>query len=144
MKKIVPLLLLVLVALSAPAQPQSATIDPAVDSVVSGGYWTDGADRGTYRVVVRSGGFDHVISEITIEWLSEPQDENGEASVRKSVVVKEGQGLWRAADCRLETAPSSDKTFLSWRAINTHDQTERECRVRLLPTGSYRLVKACD
>ena len=144
MKKIVPLLLLVLAALSASAQPQSVTIDPMVESVVSGGYWIDGADRGTYRVVVRSGGFDHIISEITIEWLAEPKDENQTSSVRKSVVVKEGQGLWRATACKLEMDPASDKVFLDWTAIDTHNQSERQCRAQLLPNGSYRLVKACE
>lgn len=141
MKRI--LLLLVLVALSASARPQHATIDPSVDSVVSGGYWTDGADRGTYRVIVRSGGFDHIISEIMIEWLAAPQDEDEQPSVRRSVVVKEGQGLWRAADCKLGMDPANGNVFLDWDAIDTHDQTKRQCRAQLFPNGSYRLVKAC-
>jgi hypothetical protein len=143
MKKSVLSPLLVLVALSASAEPQVATIDPAVDSVVSGGYWIDGMDRGTYRVIVRSGGFDHITSEITIEWLSEPRDEDEEASVHKSVVVKEGEGLWKAVDPELKVDPTDGKTFLDWKAIDTHDQSERECRVELSSNGSYHLVKAC-
>ena len=64
MKNTALLLSLALFAPAASAKPPRATIDPAVDSVVSGGYWTDGEDRGTYRVVVRSDGFDHIVSEI--------------------------------------------------------------------------------
>jgi hypothetical protein len=111
---------------------------------VSGGYWTDGEDRGTYRVVVRSDGFDHIVSEITIEWLSDPRGEDEGPSVHKSVVVKEGQGLWRVADSKLEAAPAGGGVFLDWKAIDTHDLSERHCRARLFPDGSYSLVKACD
>lgn len=143
MKKIL-LLLPFLVALSVSSQPRVATIDPTVDSVVSGGYWIDGADRGTYRVVVRSGGFDHIVSDVTIEWLSDPRDEDEEPSVHKSVTVKEGQGLWRVADSRLEAASAGDGVFLDWKAINPHDLSERRCRARLFPDGSYRMVQACD
>lgn len=106
MKNTALLLSLALFALAASAKPPRATIDPAVDSVVSGGYWTDGEDRGTYRVVVRSDGFDHIVSEITIEWLSDPRGEDEGPSVHECVVVKEGQGLWRVADSKLEAAPA--------------------------------------
>lgn len=144
MKKAVLLLLLGLLALSASARSRMASIDPSVDSVVSGGYWTDGEDRGIYRVVVRSGGFEHIVSEITIEWLSDPREGNEEPSIHKSVVVKEGRGLWRVADSKLEVAPGGGGVFLDWKAISPHDLSERRCRARLFPDGSYSLVKACD
>lgn len=46
-------------------------LDPSVSSVVSGGYWEQGAQRGHYRIVVRRAGWEHVSSSARFEWIVE-------------------------------------------------------------------------
>ena len=72
----------------------SLTLDPTVTFVVSGGHWTAGGAEGAYRVVVRSGGFDHIVSELFVQWLQDPRSENDSATVRASVKVDSLSGVW--------------------------------------------------
>jgi hypothetical protein len=48
-----------------------------IQYVVTGGRWSDAGRSGVYRVLVRTGGFEHVVSEAHVEWIStdttEPQ-----------------------------------------------------------------------
>jgi hypothetical protein len=67
-----------LLPLVADAQVRDQGAIPAdVHYVVTGGRWSDAGRSGVYRVVVRTGGMDHVVSEVHVEWIStdttEPQ-----------------------------------------------------------------------
>jgi len=53
---------------AAPALPP---LDPRVSDVVTGGYWRSGSQEGRLRVIVVSSGFEHVISHLYVQWLSE-------------------------------------------------------------------------
>ena len=56
-------------AADAQARDQGA-IPADVHYVVTGGRWSHAGRTGVYRVVVRTGGMDHVVSEAYVEWIS--------------------------------------------------------------------------
>ncbi|MBM3529757.1 MAG: hypothetical protein FJX62_16865 [Alphaproteobacteria bacterium] len=69
--------------------PKDAQGTPAsVHSVQSGGHWERGNDEGFYRVLVTSGGFEHVIARLFIQWIVLDQDKR-EYRLQRSVEVKE-------------------------------------------------------
>lgn len=63
-------------------------VEPAIESVVTGGFWQQGDVSGRYRVVVRNSGFEQIRSEVFLEWI---RDGSGEAgpSLLYSVPVRE-------------------------------------------------------
>jgi len=61
--------------LAAPAGGQQHDqLPPDVETVISGGSWEKGSQEGRYRVVIRSSGFEHVISTLTVDWILSPTD----------------------------------------------------------------------
>jgi len=80
-------------ALPAPAQ-DSLTLDPIVSSVITGGAWAAAGEHGTYRLVVLSGGFEHITSVLYVQWLRE-DPERREVRVRATRLVAEiPQGIY--------------------------------------------------
>ena len=70
-----------------PIRAQTRDRLPAeVETVISGGWWESGAQEGRYRVVIRSGGFEHVISTMTVDWIVSPT-ETSDAKVVASVTI---------------------------------------------------------
>lgn len=57
-----------------------------VETVVSGGLWQKGPEEGRFRVVIRSSGFEHVISTLTVDWISDPT-ESDSARIVASVPI---------------------------------------------------------
>ena len=71
-RTVVPSLVLSLLMGSA-VQAQVAgdvDVDPSVVSVVTGGQWSEGPRSGHFRVVVRQLGWDHVVTEVHLQWVS--------------------------------------------------------------------------
>jgi len=46
-------------------------LDPALTSVVSGGYWESGGKRGSIRLLVFNTGWDNVRSRLVVQWIEE-------------------------------------------------------------------------
>lgn len=62
--------LTILVLASGPglgAQPSRLPAD--VETVLTGGFWEAAGQEGRYRVVIRSAGFEHLISTMTVDWI---------------------------------------------------------------------------
>src|SRR5713226_6222542 len=73
----------------------STPLDPTVSYVVTGGRWSDSTGGGEYRVIVRTGGFEHVGSALSIEWLQEPRNQDDPGTVRARVTVDSiTEGIW--------------------------------------------------
>lgn len=49
------------------AQPSRLPAD--VETVLTGGFWEAAGQEGRYRVVIRSAGFEHLISSMTVDWI---------------------------------------------------------------------------
>jgi hypothetical protein len=92
---------------AAPAQ-DSVSVEPTVVAVVTGGRWTSEGRAGYYRVIIRTGGFGHTTSDLTVQWLAEPTRDDGPSVVR-SVAVKELSDL-----ARLDR-PQIGQYFKGWR-----------------------------
>ena len=83
---------LLLLATAAHAQDAElndvrATV-PGIHTVQSGGFWDTRQQEGFYRVVVTSGGFEHVIARLFVQWITTDQDTR-EYKVVRTVAVKE-------------------------------------------------------
>jgi hypothetical protein len=61
-----------------------------VHSVHSGGYWEHGNQEGFYRIVVMAGGFEHVIAQLYVQWISIDQDTRDYKIVRTVNVTELG------------------------------------------------------
>jgi hypothetical protein len=70
-------------------------VSASVHSVISGGYWQSGAQSGSYRVVLVNSGFEHVATQVFIEWVREPNSQAQDPVVVSSVEPKLpfGQGM---------------------------------------------------
>ncbi len=90
-------------------------ISSDVSDVVSGGQWSSGSPSGIYRVVVRTGGWEHVVSQAQIDWIADPTERDQLPPVVKSVVVPTGS--WRL------DAPRIVRNASGWRAELTALET---------------------
>jgi hypothetical protein len=64
---------LAIIAAVASSALATATVPADVETVVTGGYWESGGQRGRYRVVVVNEGNEHVHSRLFIEWVADPR-----------------------------------------------------------------------
>ena len=55
-------------------QSLAAPVDPTLIHAVTEGYWQAGPADGAYRVLVFSGGFEHVSSRVVAEWVARATD----------------------------------------------------------------------
>lgn len=139
MIRLLPLLLLAASA-SAVAQ-ESPAVDPSVVSVVSGGYWETPGNRGSYRVIVFRGGFEHVSTWVVAEWLREPQSSAEQETVKTSRQLV-GPGFFSLDTPRLSI--SGDRVQVRLEGVYTHEPGRHvTCVFDLLPTGEYIEVRAC-
>ena len=51
-----------------------AALNADIVSIVSGGEWQGDGRNGFYRLVVVSGGYEHVTSRLYVQWVQESQD----------------------------------------------------------------------
>jgi hypothetical protein len=89
-------ILLILCSIAAPLAAQEAPVVPGdLEFAVTGGGFQLGSAWGRYRIIVLSGGSDHIVSEFHLQWV---RDQSGEdsAHVVSSVPINELNGLWRA------------------------------------------------
>jgi len=92
-------LLIAVLSLVAPlafgdAKPASA-LAANIESVTSGGYWEAEGRRGRYRIVVQNIGWEHVHSEMTIDWIEEDPSSSSLLRVFKSSPIAElNDGWW--------------------------------------------------
>jgi len=48
-----------------------------IDRVLTGGYWETGDDTGFYRIVVASGGIEHISQRLFLQWMRNDYTTNG-------------------------------------------------------------------
>jgi hypothetical protein len=116
-------------------------VDPTVAEVVTGGHWSSGGQSGFYRVIVRTGGFEHIVSRLTIEWLIEPTRDDP-PRVMRSVQVPELSGI-----ARLDR-PRIGQFLKGWRVwvqlTDTHSESGKQINrsIDLGPPGEIKVVRA--
>ena len=85
------LLSILLIPVLAPcASAQTApVVPPSVTAVETGGYWVSGDQEGQYRLIIESGGFEHVVSQIYLQWLAQPASQQDSTAIVASVELTE-------------------------------------------------------
>jgi len=87
--------LAVAILATSPATSAQETVAISADiaAVVTGGSWSSGAINGVYRVVVRTGGREHTISSVQVDWIAESNSHDGEPRVVQSRIANTGSWL---------------------------------------------------
>ena len=126
-----------LVAVGAHAQ-SPAVVPPNVEAVVSGGVWNAKELKGTYRAVVLTGGFEHVSSQLQIDWIADTEGNDKPSRVIASKVAETGS--WRLGK------PQIVKSANGWRVrvqgVEPHQtpQVRGIWVVELGPPGSLKAI----
>src|SRR4051794_18456719 len=83
--------------LALPATAQAAPqLEPSIEFVTSGGWWQRDSTGGTYRIIVRSGGMEHIVSELFVQWLREEACFQCEPTIVATRPLREiVAGTWR-------------------------------------------------
>jgi hypothetical protein len=95
--------------------PEPESIPVEIETVITGGYWAQGTAGGSYRVIIRTRGFDHLLSSLTVQWIADP-DLN---LPRRVVASKTIEMLVRLSDPQFSL--EQDMWFLGVSNIDTHD-----------------------
>jgi hypothetical protein len=121
--------LLITTSVAAVGQ-ETLTLSPDVVAVTTGGRWRSEATAGTYRVVVRTGGSEHVVSVAQIDWIAD----GGE--VVQSTLADTGS--WRLD--RPQIRGSGASWWVDFAASETHQSPPQSGKwfVRLGSPGDIR------
>lgn len=136
---------------SATAQ-STAQVPVHIETVASGGFWeVDDSTRGQFRVVIETGGFEHLISDAHVDWIAQPRESDAAPRLVASISVPEvtGGGV-HLVDPLLSWDGKS--WVLTIDAANTHCDPVRIDRWRmalgapgkLTVLGSTRVAAGCD
>lgn len=124
-------------AVPATCVPSDSVLDPQVAFVVTGGSWQRGKESGGYRIVVRSAGFEHVSSRVTVEWLEANPDAG--TFVRASVELETiPTGLYSIALPNVEQLDGRAELVLS--GSHAYAYTERGWRFALGEPNVVRTI----
>jgi hypothetical protein len=107
------------------AQSQDS-LRPDIETVVTGGTWTSDSLVGYYRILIRTGGFDHLISTLDVEWISQASATQPPRLVRSHRVMDISAAGNRLSDPRFGRALSLNGWTLSVRGLNTHTSPATE------------------
>jgi hypothetical protein len=110
-------LLAVLLSAVAPRALASEVValPSEVESVVSGGRWQTARAEGAFRVVVRTGGLEHVVSQVQVDWVAMPSEIEEQRVVASKVAQT---GSWRVLQTRVVRRGASWYALLE--AMETH------------------------
>ncbi|SRR6266567_2819933 len=98
------------------AAEQSLSVPPDVVSIVTGGRWNSGTSSGTFRVIVQTGGFEHVLSRAQVDWIADPTGRDDSSKVVASRVAE--TGAWRLDNPHI--VRRSGRWHVEFQALETH------------------------
>lgn len=126
--------LLLAAAHAAHAQERAPVADRLPAGLVSLVSCNDARGDGSYRVAVFSRGFEHVSSEVHLQWIAWAED--GPRVIASVPVSELSTGTWSVAPPR----PVPGKSC-AWRIDATHTYTQAPARVVLRPVrpGQYAI-----
>ena len=115
-------------ALAQVPNPQPV-LDPSIETVLSGCYWqAKGADSdGVVRVIVRSGGVEHLISDLWVDWIATARTSEDSASIVASM-----------------TFPNLNNTYSAFSNVRLRQQAPGRCLLTLDVTDTHRDVFPTD
>ena len=134
MRFLLALGLLAIIPVRAVAQAPDS-LDATLESVVTDGRWEANGREGPYRIVVYTGGFEHVVSEIYLQWLTDPTgDDDSQVIVRSTAIDSIAQGVWHLRAPVIRCRPACTATVVGYH-MNGRDH--RTWTITLGPPGQY-------
>ena len=96
---------------------QLVAIPEDIATVISGGRWSYESRAGVNRVIVRTGGFEHIVSQAQVDWIADTTPNTGEApQVVESKLVPTGS--WRLDNPRIVKSGNGWLLYLD--GLETH------------------------
>ena len=136
-------LLITVLSLVAPLAFGDAKPAPAlaanIESVTSGGYWEAAGRRGRYRIVVQNIGWEHVHSEMTIDWIEEALSSSSLRVFKSSPIAELNDGWWSVGTVSLSYVVK--KPVFSFTATHSGSGEQSAYELQVGAPGKYRLVK---
>lgn len=119
----------------------AAPIDPQLAFAVTGGNWETGGRSGAYRVLVFTGGFEHVSSRVVAEWVADPTgNDTGPTVLSGHELV--GAGFFSLGAPEVVRIEAGVRVTLS--GVDAHSpEQEVSCVFELYPKGQVKVVKPC-
>lgn len=113
-------------------------LPPSVHQVVSGGYWSRGKREGFFRVIVISGGVEHVAHRLYLQWLEIDPDTRSYsvASTRGVKEINGGHGF--LLDVKAEF-PDMESGKISVAARRARPPQEKLFAITVKGDGSYAI-----
>jgi hypothetical protein len=109
-----------------------------IESVTSGGYWEAEGRRGRYRIVVQNIGWEHVHSEMTIDWIEEDPSSSSLRVFKSSPIAELNDG-WSVGTVALSYV--AKKPVFSFTAAHSGSGEQSAYELHVGAPGKYRLVK---
>src|SRR6266853_3293418 len=121
-------------------------IDPAVSSVVSGGYWEHGTQHGTYRIVVRAHGaraarWKGPPSTLRVQWLVDDPRTHENRVLVSSPIASIPDGTWSLSEPRRDCRPGDCMLTLYGTDPHTDKMDGESWVIALRGPGEVKLVK---
>ena len=126
--------------LPASAMAQTTiNVNPAVETIVSGGRWQAGKSEGHFRVIIVQQGWEEIRRLARLEWIREPS-ERGPEVVVKQLDLTDRAGVYALAEPVIEH--KGDEWFVRFKAASAplaaYDQT---VAFGLGTPGTARLIR---
>ena len=122
-------------AQTAPAVPTS------VNSVQAGGYWATTGREGQYRLIIESGGYEHIVSRAFLQWLAQPGTSKDSMVVVASIVIPElDTGIWQLDSPRFEIHGSNWQALVDGSNARIQPAAKARWRLTLGPPGKYSIT----
>jgi hypothetical protein len=129
---------MVLISFASQGFSAPPTVDPSVFEVRSSGWWKEADHGGTYRVVVRHGGFEHINTSVQLEWLMQANAATNQHVVHSALLLDTLLGSVTIKS--MERTEDGVKLVLG----GPMDQgPDYYCEVALQPGGKYTKVAGC-
>ena len=121
------------------AQDTPPVLDPTITSVVTGGYWRSDGRDGTLRAIIVTNGFDHLVSRLYVQWLTQATDTGAPHVFKSQLVEAVSAGGWVLSSPRLVRSGSQWQFAID--AANSHFSPPRRGRW-ILTVGAPGTVTA--
>ena len=126
------------------AQQPAPAVPVALEFAVTGGSWHADSSRGQYRVLVLTGGFEHMVSEFHLQWVSDPGMSDS-AAVLRSVPIDEVNGVLRARSApTIQHGPAGTRITIALVDSHSPNAAGRRCVVTPGLPGRYTIVCTGD
>ena len=116
-----------------------------LEAVASGGHWQREGQEGTFRLVIRVVGFEHLRNHVYLQWIRESGDPNQPNVIERTVTVREISG-WRVSGQRFVLDKKQWKIIVSAERENVLEDTPQTQRrfFMIVPAAdyTYRIVES--